>query len=456
MATRLQPTFAPVRPRHPRQAALYDAAVAVLDRAEAAIVVAGLFLFSTALAPLMAGVESDPTAENATLRTVYTSVYIVLFPWILVHWREVFAAAMRNVWTMALVGLGVVSTAWSVAPEVTQRRGAAWVLTTLFGVYLAARYDTRTLLKLLATALGLAAVMSVVFSIALPAYGVHSDMHAGAWRGVYPQKNTLGQVMVLGTVVFMVLRPSPGRWRWVGTCGAALCAALVLASTSKTALVVLMSMGLLAVLFRSLRWHFTLAVPFLIACVMVGGSMALWLAAKAEGLLTAMGKDPTLTGRTPMWEVVWEMIMRRAGLGYGYSAFWVPGPNSPAREVAKMLEWETPHAHNGFLDLALQVGLIGVGLFLLGFVVAAVRGVKLLRASHEALALWPILFLSYILLYNMTESGLGARHNLFWVLYAATVCSWILRRPAAETRAVEPSPPVPEPAPVYAHAGARR
>jgi O-antigen ligase len=103
------------------------------------------------------------------------------------------------------------------------------------------------------------------------------------------------------------------------------------------------------------------------------------------------------------------------------------------------------------------VGLIGVGLFLVGFAVAAARGVKLLRSTHDALALWPILFLSYILLYNMTESGLGARHNLFWVLYAATVCSWILRRPPAETRAVEPSlQPAPKPAPVYAHAGARR
>lgn len=454
MATRLQPrpAFAPARPRHPRQAALYDAAAAVLDRAEAAIVVAGLFLFSSALAPMMAGMEADPTAENATLRTVYTSVYVALLPWILVHWREVLAAATRNVWTMALVGLGVVSTAWSVAPDITQRRGAAWVLTTLFGVYLAARFDTRTLLKLLATALGIAAVLSVVFSIALPAYGVHSDVHAGAWRGVYPQKNTLGQVMVLGTVVFMVLRPSLGRRRWVGTCGAALCAALVLASTSKTALVILLSMGLLTVLFRSLRWHFTLAVPFLIGCVMVGGSMALWLAAKAEGLLTAMGKDPTLTGRTPMWDVVWEMIMRRAGLGYGYSAFWVSRPDSPAREVAQVLAWETPHAHNGFLDLALQVGLIGVALFLVGFAAAAVRSLKLLRSTHEALGVWPILFLSYMLLYNMTESGLGARHNLFWVLYAATVCSWILRRPGAETRAIpEPGPPA-----APAHAGARR
>jgi O-antigen ligase len=453
MATRLrpQPAFAPARPRHPRQAALHDAALAVFDRAEAAIVVAGFFLFSTAMSPILAGAESDPTAENATLRTVYTSVYIVLFPWILVHWKEVLAAATHNVWTMALVGLGVVSTAWSVAPDVTQRRGVAWVLTTLFGVYLAARFDTRTLLKLLAAALGLAAVMSALFAIALPAYGVHSQLHAGAWRGVYPQKNTLGQVMVLGTVVFMVLRPSLGRWRWVGTCGAALCAALVLASTSKTALVILATMGALTVLFRSLRWHFTLAVPFMIGCVMVGGSMALWLAARAEGLLTAMGKDPTLTGRTPMWEVVWDMIMRRAALGYGYSAFWVSGPNSPAREVAQVLEWETPHAHNGFLDLGLQVGLIGVALFFVGFAVAAVRGVKLLRSTPDALGMWPILFLSFILLYNMTESGLGARHNLFWVLYAATVCSWTLRRPGTETRAVaQPGPP-----PVHAHAGAR-
>jgi exopolysaccharide production protein ExoQ len=419
-------------PRHPRQLALEHAAGKLFQKWEAGVAIIGLFLLTRAFSSLMTGGETNPNGESAVLRTVYTSVYVLILPAVLLHRRAVLAVGIRHTWTLALVALGLLSAQWSAAPDLTLRRSIAWTLTTLFGVYLAARYDMRTQLKLLAAALGSAAVLSTAFAVAVPSVGVESEIHVGAWRGIYPQKNNLGQSMVLSTMTFLLLAPCLTRRRWIAWAGAGLSAALVLLSTSKTALAILLTLGLLAVLFRSLRWRYTLFVPFLSACVLVGGSVALLLVSQSDRILVAMGKDPTLTGRTPMWDIVLEMILRRPWLGYGHSSFWLDGSDSPAAEVQAFLQWETPHAHNGYLDLGLELGLVGLSIFLIGFAGAFVKSVAALRAVRTADALWPIMYLSFILLYNVTESGLAVRHSIYWVLYVATVCSWLLHRPEGD------------------------
>src|SRR5690606_2897478 len=109
------------------------------------------------------------------------------------------------------------------------------------GLYLAVRYGARELLGLLAAALGTAAALSVAFALALPAHGIDHEVHLGAWRGVFPQKNGLGQTMALGTLAFLLLSLRAEGRRWIAWSGAALCASLVLLSTSKTALAVLLT-----------------------------------------------------------------------------------------------------------------------------------------------------------------------------------------------------------------------
>ncbi|HEX7242230.1 MAG TPA: hypothetical protein VF263_18230, partial [Longimicrobiaceae bacterium] len=291
------PGWTPARARPPRRVALERAASAALRRLETSFVVAGLFLFSQALIPLL--LESGSPAEsgsayegNTVLRTVFASIHATTLLLLLVHGRAALAAAWRTRSSLLLVGLAVASVAWSAAPEITLRRSLAFLGTTAFGILLAARYDTRTLLRLLAAALGLAAVLSAAFAVALPHLGVDQGVHAGAWQGVYTEKNTLGQMMVVGTVAFVLLRRLAERRRWPATAGAALCAGLVLLSTSGTAAAVLVALGLLTLLFRALRLSVTLAIPLAIGFVLAGGSAAAWLLENLGGVLTAMGKDP--------------------------------------------------------------------------------------------------------------------------------------------------------------------
>jgi O-antigen ligase len=177
--------------------------------------------------------------------------------------------------------------------------------------------------------------------------------------------------------------------------------------------------------------------------VLVLGGIGVVALANTEAIFSALGKDPTLTGRTPMWLAVIDMIERRPLLGYGYSAFW-GGLESASAPVLLRLGWNTPHAHNGFLDILLQLGAVGMIVFLFALFTAAREGVRLVRKDHGTVALWPLLFLSFLVLYNITETTVLQQNNVYWSLYAATVFAWMapswVRKREAEAEAAAETP----------------
>jgi O-antigen ligase len=70
----------------------------------------------------------------------------------------------------------------------------------------------------------------------------------------------------------------------------------------------------------------------------------------------------TLTGRLPLWEHLAWYIRERPWLGYGYGGFWTP---QRTLKISQSQDWVIAHAHNAFLELVLNIGLIGLGLMLL-------------------------------------------------------------------------------------------
>jgi O-antigen ligase len=434
----------PVRPRAPRRAVMEDMVAGAGRGFEAAFAVLALFLFSQAVVPLLmeGGAGEGATAAqegNMVLRLMFSSLHAVTLLLLAIRWRAAGAALARNGSVVLLVALAIASVAWSAAPDLTLRRSLAFLGTSACGVWLASRYDVRTILRLLAVALGIAAVLSVAVALGMPSYGVDQVVHVGAWQGVYTEKNTLGQVMVVGALAFLLVRMEMRRHRWIATAGALLCIALVLLSTSKTAIAVLVILAVVAAVSRPLRWNFNLGVAVLTGSVVAAGMAGVWLIGNLEGALTALGKDPTLTGRTPMWSTLIGTAMERPALGYGYSAFWL-GKEGPSGRALEAIGWDTPGAHNGYIDLTLQLGLAGLAVFAIGFVLHFARSLKALRTTRAAHGFWPLLFLSFMLLYNFTETMLASGNNVFWVLYVATGCSWLLRRGAPEA---EPAPAAP-------------
>jgi O-antigen ligase len=446
------PRPAAARPRAPRHAALEDALSAGYRGLEVAFAVVALCLMSHAVVLLLMQGGSDTTADayegNVVMRTMFGVIHAISVALVAVRWRASLAAVSRRATVLLLMGLALASTGWSAAPDLTLRRAIAFVGTTALGVFLAARFTPRDLLRVVGAAYGIMAFLSLAFALGLPAYGVDHGIHPGAWMGVFTHKNVLGKAMVIGSVTFLLLRADlPRHRRWMGTAGLGLCVFLLLMSTSKTALSVVLALFASAALFRMLRLRMDLAIMVFVGAVLVGGSVIALVASNWEALLMAMGKDPSLTGRIPMWEVLVRTIRERPWLGYGYNAFWL-GEKGPSAGPLKEIGWLTPSAHNGYLEVALQLGLAGLVVFLAGYLAAVRQAIAGLRRTVTADALWPLLILTFTLLYNFTESVLLEKNNITWALYVAAVCSPILARPPAPRR--RGWVPAPESAPTAA------
>jgi O-antigen ligase len=314
----------------------------------------------------------------------------------------------------------LVSTLWSSDPGFTLRRSLVLIATTIFGIYFGSRYELPRQVRLLAWTFLILAVLSAACALLLPQYGIDKQLHQGDWQGILGQKNLLGKAMA---VAILVLWSAKGVLpRVVRIAGLSLCAVLMLMSGSMTPLLVAAIVLLLASGHRALRTSLATLIP-LALLLLAAGAGALFLAAGNRSLLLAsLGRDVTLTRRTQIWSAVWTAISSHIAFGYGFSGFW-EGIYGESSRVVATLGFVPRHAHNGFLDLWLELGIAGLFLFVAGYLPAVGNAVKLVRITQNRLATWPLQYLAFLLLYDMVEGPILRQNNLYWALYAAIVVS---------------------------------
>jgi exopolysaccharide production protein ExoQ len=429
------PAFAPrASARAPRQARMAAGVRALLDGLERVYAVALLLVFSDAVIPLVrsaAGAVPDLENGDPHRQAMLFGFFGVCALLCALRPAQIVAAAMRNPLTLLLIAFAIVSKTWSHAPDITLRRGIALAGTTMCGVWLAGRFRGRELMEMLGWAMGIAAVLSLLFALLIPELGIHQDGDfAGAWRGIYLQKNGLGKMMVLGTLTFILLAlREEGRARRKWQALALLCAALVVLSTSTTSILILGALVLLVPMYRALASRSRWLVPVALAIALPVVGLALAVITDVEAALGWFGKDATLTGRTELWEYATATIGDRLWYGYGYGAFWQV--STRAQGIYAAIGWDAWHAHNGLLELGLNLGVIGIVLFLAGYVTGLFRGTGALLAGAREEGIWILGFLTFVLLGNLTESAI-LEQNAYWILYVATTC---IAAPAAATEA---------------------
>ena len=360
---------------------------------------------------------------------------------IIARWKKVVRIVIREKLLWVLMSIALASVFYGDTPMLTLYRtsdiitdGAVGVLplvqATLFGVYFGTRYSLNQQLHLLVWTFGISALLSLLLGLAFPRYGVMGvdniksleDLaHIGAWEGVYEHKNKLGIYIDLSALVFFLCTTFSPKYPWVRWAGFSLSIGLILLSTSKSALVIFLTMMVLLPFYRALRWSYSLAVPFFISAIVLAGGVGTLLVANAETILAALGRDATLTGRTGIWSAVLDKIWERPWLGYGYQVFW-QGWYGESADVWSSLRFDPPHAHDGFLDLWLDLGLLGLSVFALSFIAGYLRAVAWVRLTKNLEGLWPLVYLTFMLLINITESSL-MRENALWVLYVAVTLS---------------------------------
>jgi exopolysaccharide production protein ExoQ len=204
------------------------------------------------------------------------------------------------------------------------------------------------------------------------------------WHGPFNHKNAMSTLLVVG-VVFLLAFETRRRVRWAAF---GVIAVLLIGSRSGT--------GLAGIIFVITAWNWLrtylkqqkrMTAPFvffsfagLLVSIVVGLSTL-------PIILAAYGKDTTFTGRTNIWSGVLWAIERRPFVGYGYGGVWVSENVEPTFSMMRRIGFRAFHAHNGLLDVVLQVGGIGIVLFLCLFVPTLLSSLRLARRGSSVGAL---------------------------------------------------------------------
>jgi exopolysaccharide production protein ExoQ len=233
--------------------------------------------------------------------------------------------------------------------------------------------------RIIVNVLAFLMLASVVMALAFPQYGTHQledgveSGHAGLWRGVFIHKNQLGAAASVSVFVFLCFpRFMSSSVVFRAVCIAAAIACLIFAQSagSWVALCVLL-----------LYYGLIRAVPasgniLLLVVFCVGGLAFMAFSFFSADLVAIVGRDVTLTGRTDIWRIVLDAILERPVFGFGYYAATA---NFIKPLLVAAVGSAAVDAHNGYLDIMLGTGTVGLITLLL--CVSAVTRVGIGRAK---------------------------------------------------------------------------
>jgi exopolysaccharide production protein ExoQ len=350
-----------------------------------------------------------------------------------VHWRKMLPGVRSALWPMILISMAIASTAWSLDPMFTLRRAIILLASTIFAVYLASRFEWDEQFDIFALTTVLAVLGSYLLVVFFPNYGISHDLHWGNWKGLFPHKNVMGLYMGFGILLLCFAKPR-GVPKWLRIATVIGAGVLLIFSGSITALVATLfcfaAYPLVRLLTVKRKNTLPLWIPILPLFVLVG----LFVMLNSDGILALLGRDSTLTGRAQLWAVARNAIREYPIFGHGYSAFWHMATfESTGVEIAA-----TTHAHDGYLDLCLDLGFVGLFLFAVSFFTMAKRAFALLREESIDASKWPVIFLLFFSAYNVTESCILRPHTFLWVPYVSVYVFLALteaKQPSAEYEA---------------------
>jgi len=281
---------------------------------------------------------------------------------------------------------------------------------------LALKNRERLLFRTLALFSSLAVLTTLVTVAFFPSRGIMEIGDTLRWVGLAPNPNTLGMALLLavwvGLVRFFYEENTAVR---ISSLALVILGAVCLygsdsMTSSLLALLITATLPLLMVVGRRSPMVAFLTGFFSLSIFSVSSLMA-YLARPdlflTEKFFTAIGRTSTFTGRTGLWKVAVQAIRERPLLGWSFDA---------RLSVSDKYLFHAGHFHNGYLELLVAGGLLG-----LMFVAALITQIafylmRMLAWNRRLFAAYAVL-LMVILIHNITEDSIGTSPHVFWILF---------------------------------------
>jgi exopolysaccharide production protein ExoQ len=363
--------------------------------------------------------------DRALLSTILILGLIVLFR----RRQKVWTVLRKNPPIVVFLLYCGISVFWSNFPDVSFKR---WVKAvgdlTMVLVVLTDR-DPSAAVKRLLTRVGFVLVpLSVLLIKYYPELGRGYNPYTWMpyFKGVTLGKNELGIVcLIVGLACLWRILPMLKERAWKRDLrlllAQGMCLGLVIwlfrEAHSMTSLACFLMAGALLVV-ASMRWvaRRQWMIHALVLSMLALSFATLFLDVGAE-LVKSLGKDPTLTGRTEIWSLVLGMTGNPL-LGTGFESFWL-GPR--LEKIWKVYWWHPNEAHNGYIEVFLNLGWMGV-LLLLPLLVAGYRNVMQALRRYPEEGRLRLAFFLVAVAYNLTESAFRIMHPI-WIVFLLAIVS---------------------------------
>lgn len=335
---------------------------------------------------------------------------------------------------VVVVSFFVTTTVWSAAPVLSVADSMVIVSIATISVLAGSFSSLQDLVGGVLLGCFAILVLSVAVGVALPSYGLVPDGYqAGSLRGVMLDRNSLSFVLLLGLIATLASDPRRNIFRWQRSLLFGAFMGGIWWTSSSTCLILSVVVTALAAGLSAIRRvPPPRRAPAATVGAIIAASAATIINSNFSEVLSLVNRDPSLTGRTRVWPAVENLIAQSPWLGQGWGAVW--GNERIREQLARTIGFDVPHSHNGYLDVQVQVGTIGLWMVLLLLAIIAVRGVANYLSASSPLASWSLILVVVLILYNKVETSFSAPSTVLLMFLTLIVLANVARRDLSAPR----------------------
>jgi O-antigen ligase len=333
-------------------------------------------------------------------------------------------------WWVLLIGFAFLSVLTAASPEVAFR-GLLFTFMAASGILAVLTLPSGAdgFQRVVVTVSVLVLVVCYAGLFAYPDIAKHTGAslepeHAGLWRGLYTHKNIAGPVMAVITFFgIYVLR----RGSWITGLGICTFGLLFVANTGSKTSAGLVPLVILLVTVPGVFGVRRLAgsVVFITIVMTILSTIGTELFPPLRALRETFAPELTYTGRTEIWKFGLQNLFDRPLLGFGFESFWL-SPFVKAQEPGFEALWDVRgiiHGHNGYLDIAINMGIPAFCVAIVAMLIEPVRnyGRCIGRRENIVMADLFMMIFTFTALNACLESFFFRRADPVWLMFVLAV-----------------------------------
>lgn len=366
-------------------------------------------------------VESNPVMQVALTLLILLGLYCLSKRKL--EWGKIFRA---NIWLVLFFLYMGLSIFWSEYPFVSLKRyikGIGIIIMVL--VICTEDYPQQALSGILKKVFIFILLISTVLIFFVPSQGlITTSTGELSWVGFTYSKNNLGQLACFSSIYFFwIIREQRVTKTLITNILFLLLSIFLLFGSRSMTSILLFILAFSLLMFYRIQLQRRYVIIAFLYCIIFFGLIIVFFdqVVFQEELIKSLfglaGRDVTFTGRTDLWKDVLSLASHNLWLGVGYGAFWI---GKRASTLSDIYLWIPNQAHNGYIDVIANIGIVGLILMICTTISAIVNISSQFYRNYD-LAKIRMVLLIIILVYNLTESSLCRDANFLWFLYLLAV-----------------------------------